>query len=155
MVVGTCGKPNLIDGAMRRPGRLDREVSLAAPSATERKEMLELFLAQMCRRQRQRPVLAADVSLELVARKSVGFVGAGLKALCSHAAGASILREGSCVQHASRRLGGEGLSGDGGAEVLIRNEDFEKALQQVRCRGGTAFEVALPQAGGLDEEVGA
>lgn len=154
MVVGTCGKPNLIDSAMRRPGRLDREVSLNPPAVSERKEMLELFLYQMrCRRQR-RPLLAADVSLDIVARKSVGFVGASLKALCARAAGASILREGAAAQRGASGLDGEQQTGDGAGEILIRSVDFENALEQVRYRAGGAVEVLASNGGGLDEEVG-
>jgi len=47
IVIGTTSNPNKIDMALRRPGRLDREVHLPPPSTSQRLELLHLFLADM------------------------------------------------------------------------------------------------------------
>jgi len=42
IVIGTTSNPNKIDMALRRPGRLDREVHLPPPSTSQRLELLHL-----------------------------------------------------------------------------------------------------------------
>lgn len=46
-VIATSSKPNDIERAMRRPGRLDREVELSIPNAVERMNILETILQSM------------------------------------------------------------------------------------------------------------
>jgi transitional endoplasmic reticulum ATPase len=40
IVVGATNRPNAIDRALRRPGRLDREIEIAVPSEDERERIL-------------------------------------------------------------------------------------------------------------------
>ena len=39
MVLGTTSKPDVIDPALRRPGRFDREIEIGVPSVFDRREV--------------------------------------------------------------------------------------------------------------------
>ena len=166
MWVGTTSQPNRVDGALRRPGRFDREVALAVPTQVQRTAILQRCLAQMT------APIAADVCLDSIARATVGFVGATIKALCAHAAAASILRQSSprargVQDGAPDATGVAGGIGSCGGQVAsgreaseIGAQDFAKALVQVRHAAlvvegdgaGAGGENGVSQ--GLDAEIG-
>ena len=156
IIVGTTCKPNSIDMALRRPGRLDREVPLSAPTAAHRKAMLELFLRPDARHGRTMLTLADSVSLELIARETIGFVGANLRTLCARAAAACILREAARAGDAGAALRTPGAQGGQGGQVLQMDAvDFRRAFALVRhAAGGVGFEVQANLEGALDSEVG-
>ena len=78
IVIAATNLPNNIDPALRRPGRLDREISIGPPDKTGRLEILRIHTRGM--------PLAADVDLDRVAGITHGFLGADLAALCREAA---------------------------------------------------------------------
>jgi len=70
--------PNSIDSALRRPGRLDREIEISAPNISERIEILRLILDSY----------SHDISegdIETIAKTCHGYVGADLMLLCKEA----------------------------------------------------------------------
>ena len=78
VVIGATNRPDSIDGALRRPGRFDREIEIGVPDKDGRKEILEIHTRGM--------PLAEDVSLDNLAETTHGFVGADLEALSKEAA---------------------------------------------------------------------
>ncbi|KAF4655609.1 Spermatoproteinsis associated protein 5 [Perkinsus olseni] len=91
VVLGATNRPNAIDPAARRAGRFELEVSVGVPDESGRKDILEVIL------RREFPKAVQDSlrpSLDEVARKTHGFVGADLKALLSRAC-ALAMNEGS------------------------------------------------------------
>jgi len=84
IVIGITNIPNILDPALRRPGRFDREISIPIPDKNARKEILEIHTRGM--------PLAKDVDLDKLAEITHGFVGADLEALAREAA-MSALRE--------------------------------------------------------------
>ena len=78
IVIGATNLPNMIDPALRRPGRFDREIVISIPDQRGRLEILEIHSRGM--------PLAANVSLERLSTITHGFVGADLEALCREAA---------------------------------------------------------------------
>ena len=78
VVLAATGKPNDLDPALRRFGRLDREVALEVPDEAARLEILEVKTRGMA--------LSDDVDLAETARDCHGFVGADLTQLCTEAA---------------------------------------------------------------------
>ena len=70
VVMGATNRPDVLDPALLRPGRFDRQVTIDVPDVHGRLEILRLHGAK-------RP-LAADASLEEVARQTPGFSGAEL-----------------------------------------------------------------------------
>ncbi len=78
IVIGATNLPNLLDPALRRPGRFDREIEIGIPDAIARGEILEIHTRGM--------PLAEDVDLTRLAAITHGFVGADMEALCREAA---------------------------------------------------------------------
>jgi len=78
VVMGATNRPDILDPALLRPGRFDRQVVVDVPDVHGRIEMLRLHGGK-------RP-LAADASLEEVARQTPGFSGAELANVINEAA---------------------------------------------------------------------
>ena len=78
IVIGATNLPGLLDPALRRPGRFDREIEIGIPDAAARRQILQIHTRAM-------PV-ATDVDLGRLAALTHGFVGADLGALCREAA---------------------------------------------------------------------
>jgi transitional endoplasmic reticulum ATPase len=73
IVIGATNIPEVLDPALRRPGRFDREIEIGVPNTQARLQILKIHTRAM--------PLAPDVSLEEIAEHSHGFVGADLEAL--------------------------------------------------------------------------
>jgi cell division protease FtsH len=78
VVMGATNRPDILDPALLRPGRFDRQVVVDNPDVHGRLEILRLHGGK-------RP-LAADASLEEVARQTPGFSGAELANVINEAA---------------------------------------------------------------------
>lgn len=78
VVVGATNRPNLIDPALRRPGRFDQEVEIGIPDVEARADILAKQLARM--KSEKCNLLESDI--KEVASKTHGYVGADLAALC-------------------------------------------------------------------------
>jgi transitional endoplasmic reticulum ATPase len=74
IVIGATNIPEVLDPALRRPGRFDREIEIGVPNTQARLQILRIHTRAM--------PLAADVNLQEIAEHSHGFVGADLEALC-------------------------------------------------------------------------
>jgi transitional endoplasmic reticulum ATPase len=77
VVVAASNRPDLIDSALLRPGRLDRHVHVPVPDDEARQRIFEVHT-------REKP-LADDVDLERLARRTEGYVGADIEAVCREA----------------------------------------------------------------------
>lgn len=86
VVIAATNRPNSLDPALRRPGRLDREIEIGVPDAAARLDILQALLAQTPHD------LNAD-DLQAVADTTHGFVGADLTALVREAGMRVIRRE--------------------------------------------------------------
>ncbi|XP_067874440.1 spermatogenesis-associated protein 5-like protein 1 isoform X1 [Heterodontus francisci] len=78
VVVATSSSPEALEPALRRPGRLDREITVGVPTTLQRQSILEVVTALM--------PLSTDVDLSWLAEATSGYVGADLTALCREAA---------------------------------------------------------------------
>jgi transitional endoplasmic reticulum ATPase len=74
IVIGATNIPEVLDPALRRPGRFDREIEIGVPNTQARLQILRIHTRAM--------PLGADVDLQELAEHSHGFVGADLEALC-------------------------------------------------------------------------
>ncbi len=77
VVIGATNLPEVLDPALRRPGRFDREIAIPVPNRTARHKILQIHTRGM--------PLAEDVDLERLAETTHGFVGADLQALAKEA----------------------------------------------------------------------
>jgi cell division protease FtsH len=78
VVMAATNRPDVLDPALTRPGRFDRQITLDLPQKRARLDILRLHT--------QRVPLADDVDLENLAARTVGFSGADLKNLVNEAA---------------------------------------------------------------------
>lgn len=74
IVIGATNIPEVLDPALRRPGRFDREIEIGVPNTQARLQILKIHTRAM--------PLAPGVNLQEIAEHSHGFVGADLEALC-------------------------------------------------------------------------
>jgi len=78
VVLAATNLPSLLDPALRRPGRFDREVTLDVPDRNGRHEILQIHTRGM--------PLDEDVDLDKIADFTHGYVGADLENLCKESA---------------------------------------------------------------------
>nr|WP_277998984.1 AAA family ATPase [Moorella sulfitireducens] len=78
LVIGATNRPDLLDPALLRPGRFDRQVKVDLPDRDGRLAILKLHTAN-------KP-LAPEVDLEAIARETFGFSGAHLESVANEAA---------------------------------------------------------------------
>jgi transitional endoplasmic reticulum ATPase len=77
VVIAATNRPDLVDPALLRPGRIDRFILVPAPNEEERLHILKIHTKKM-------PL--KDVNLKELAKKTEGYSGADLEALCREAA---------------------------------------------------------------------
>ncbi len=84
VIIGATNMPELIDPALRRPGRFDREITIGVPNRADRLQILKIHSRKM--------PLAKDVDLVRLSEITHGYVGADLSALCAEAGMAALRR---------------------------------------------------------------
>ena len=78
IVIAATNRPDVLDPALLRPGRFDRQVVVPRPDVKGREEILKVHTKEV--------PLEDDVSLEIVARSTPGFSGADIENLINEAA---------------------------------------------------------------------
>lgn len=78
IVIGATNRPDMLDAALLRPGRFDRQVYIELPDLSGRKEILDLYAKKI--------KISANVDLQDLARGTTGFSGADLENLLNEAA---------------------------------------------------------------------
>jgi len=142
IVIGATNQPNLLDEALRRGGRFDREIEIGVPDRDGRLEILQIHTRGM--------PIGDDVKMENIANITHGFVGADLAGLCKEAA-----------MHALRNiLPNISMDEEIPVELLdslnVKNEDFYEALKTVSPSAMREVFIEVPDVkwvdiGGLDE----
>ncbi|CAN1322817.1 ATP-dependent zinc metalloprotease FTSH, chloroplastic [Linum perenne] len=82
IVLAATNRPDVLDSALLRPGRFDRQVTVDRPDVSGRVKILQCFLQVHSRGK----ALAKDVDFEKIARRTPGFTGADLQNLMNEAA---------------------------------------------------------------------
>jgi cell division protease FtsH len=101
VVMAATNRPDVLDPALVRPGRFDRQIHLELPQKKARSEILEIHTREV--------PTAEDVDLENLAERTVGFSGADLKNLVNEAALLAARRE----------------------KQEVTNEDFDRARDKI------------------------
>jgi transitional endoplasmic reticulum ATPase len=78
VVIGATNRPDILDPALLRPGRFDRLIYVPPPDYKARLEIFKVHTRKM--------PLADDVDLEELARRTEGYTGADIAAVCREAA---------------------------------------------------------------------
>jgi transitional endoplasmic reticulum ATPase len=136
IVMGATNLPEVLDPALRRPGRFDREIEIGVPNVQGRLKILRIHTRAM--------PLGPDVNLADIAEHTHGFVGADVEALCQEVGMVALRRFLSAA-------------GDGDVDALqVTREDFLAGLSEVEP--SATREVFIEKStttfaaiGGLDE----
>ncbi len=131
-VIGATNRPDILDPAVIRPGRLDQLIYIPLPDLKSR---LAIFKAQL----RKAPV-DPDVDIEVLARSTHGFSGADISEICTTASKLAI-REAILAAEEQRRkmeageidevdMGSE--SEETGKNMLITKSHFNFAMSRAR-----------------------
>ena len=120
VVIAATNVPNILDPALRRPGRFDREIEIGVPSKEGRLNILKIHTRNM--------PLGKKVNLKDLAAITHGFVGADVSALAKEAA-MIVLRR---IFPDLRLQEEEPIPKDILEKLRITQKDFKEALKVVR-----------------------
>ena len=142
IVIGATNIPEVLDPALRRPGRFDREIEIGVPNTQARLQILRIHTRAM--------PLAPDVDLKEIAEHSHGFVGADLEALGQEVGMIALRRFLSAAP-----LETDAASAELGALQVTRN-DFLAGLKEVEPSATREFFIeksasTFASLGGLSE----
>jgi transitional endoplasmic reticulum ATPase len=115
VVIATSNRPDLIDSALLRPGRLDRHIHVPVPDEAARRAIFGVHT-------RDKP-LADDVDLDRLARRTEGYVGADVEAVCREASMAATREFVNSVPREEMA--------DSVGNVRVTMDHFETALREV------------------------
>jgi len=143
VVIGATNILEMVDPALRRPGRFDREIVIPVPNAEGRLTILKIHSCRM--------PLADDVDLERLAQITYGFVGADLEALCKEAGMVTLRRY---VELYGKDKIDEILAET--ENLQITKEDFLTALREIEPSATREFftersTIRWDQVGGLEQ----
>ncbi len=117
VVIAATNRPDMIDPALLRPGRIERHIYIPPPDKEARVEIFKIHL-------RGKP-LADDVNIEELAERTEGYSGADIEAVCREAGMLAI-----------RELIKPGMTKEEAKEVAkklkIAKRHFEEALKKVK-----------------------
>ena len=129
-VIGATNRPDILDNAITRPGRLDQLVYIPLPDLESR---LGIFKANL-----RRSPIAIDVNLDTLALATEGFSGADITEICQRAARNAIRESVAISKSRAQRLASgiddETLNNDPSWDPVpfIRRDHFEEAMSRAR-----------------------
>ncbi len=147
LIIGATNRPDLLDPAIQRPGRFDRQVKVDLPDKDGRLEILKLHL-------RNKP-LAPGVDMEQLAAETFGLSGAHLESLCNEAAilalrkGADSIAKDDMEEALDKVIMGEKLERRPSKEEVKRVAVHESghAIVTEKLRPGTVAQVTVSPRG--------
>jgi len=143
IVIGATNIPNVLDPALRRPGRFDREIEIGIPDMNGRLTILDIHTRGM--------PLAEDVDLPRIAEMTHGFVGADLEALSREAAMATLRKIFPRIDFELEEIPYDTLM-----QLQVSMDDFMEALKEVEPSAIREVFTEVPDVkwedvGGLEE----
>ncbi len=85
VILGATNRPDMLDPALLRPGRFDRVILTSIPDEVGRKKIFQIYLEKM--------PLAVGVDAAKLAKKTEGYVGADIEAVCREAAMSALRKD--------------------------------------------------------------
>jgi len=143
VVIGATNRVEGIDGALRRPGRFDREIEVGIPDAAGRREILQIHTRGM--------PLDKDVELGRIAEETRGFTGSDIAALARESALATLRRVMPTLSLEQEAIPAEVLEG-----LRVTRADIDEAQKAVQPSALREIVVEVPNVrwgdvGGLDD----
>ena len=137
VVIGATNLPEILDHALRRPGRFDREIAIGVPDRAGRGRILAIHSRRM--------PLASSVDLDRLADIAHGYVGADLSALCREAGMVALRRLlPGVVFEPNRKPKLEGLP------IEVTQQDFLEAFKVIEPTATREFLAERPRLGFRD-----
>ncbi|MDM7938938.1 MAG: CDC48 family AAA ATPase [Methanothrix sp.] len=137
IVIGSTNRPEALDVALRRPGRFDREIELGVPDTEGRMEIFQIHTRGM--------PLHEGVNLDDFAKRTYGFVGADIAAVCREAAMNALRRILPEIDLDEPTIPKEILD-----RLIVHSEDFEDALRDVQPSAMREILVEVPNVSWQD-----
>ena len=143
VVIAATNRPNVIDPALRRFGRFDRELDIGVPDDEGRLEVLRIKTRNM--------KLSQECNLEQIAKDTHGYVGADLSQLCMEAAFQAIREKLHLIDVDEETIDASVLN-----SIEITGENFKHALSITNPSALRENVVEVPNVswedvGGLEE----
>eukprot|EP00586_Coscinodiscus_wailesii_P021244 CAMPEP_0172504094 /NCGR_PEP_ID=MMETSP1066-20121228/175323_1 /TAXON_ID=671091 /ORGANISM="Coscinodiscus wailesii, Strain CCMP2513" /LENGTH=933 /DNA_ID=CAMNT_0013280107 /DNA_START=189 /DNA_END=2990 /DNA_ORIENTATION=- len=143
IVIAATNRPSVIEPALRRPGRFDRELDMGVPDMEGRLEILQIKTRDMR--------LGNDVDLEQLAKGTHGYVGADLQQLCMEAALECIRSKMGLIDFDKNKVDKAILD-----SIVVEGKHFDHALGIVHPSSLRENQVEVPDVhwgdvGGLEE----
>jgi cell division protease FtsH len=137
IIIAATNRPDVLDPALLRPGRFDRQITVSLPDATEREEILQVHA--------RNKILDKSVNLEAISKRTPGFSGADLENLLNEAALLAVRRNKSSIgmseiDEATDRV----LLGP--AKTSRKITEKEKRLVAIHESGHAVIGIKLPNA---------
>ncbi|ORZ33552.1 AAA ATPase [Catenaria anguillulae PL171] len=135
-VIGATNRPDQIDGALLRPGRLDQLIYIPLPDEPSRLAILKAAL-------RKSPV-AKDVDLSLMAKTTHGFSGADLTEICQRACKLAIREsiEKEITRERAIKAEREAAAAAGNTDVAMEEDEFDPVPEITRAHFEEAMKFA-------------
>jgi len=143
VVIAATNRQGVIEPALRRPGRFDRELDMGVPDEAGRLEILQIKTRDMR--------LGKDVDIDLLARGTHGYVGADLQQLCMEAALECIRSKMGLIDFDKDKVDKMILD-----SIVVEEKHFEHALAVVHPSSLRESQVEVPDVhwedvGGLED----
>ncbi len=160
VVIAATNVPNLLDPALRRPGRFDREIEIGVPSKEGRLDIMKIHTRNMplgrALGENKYAMLVdkeREKALTDTARITHGFVGADLAMLCKEAA-MNVLRR--VLPEVLKLEESESIPKEVLEKMIVEKKDFTEALRVVRPSAMREVLVEIPNIhwkdiGGLED----
>ncbi|VDL98326.1 unnamed protein product, partial [Schistocephalus solidus] len=125
-IIGATNRPDIIDGAILRPGRLDQLIYIPLP---DEKSRISIFKANL----RKSPI-AKDVDINFLAKSTAGFSGADLTEICQRACKQAIREsiEAEIRAERERQRNPAAMEDDSDPVPEITRKHFEEAMRFAR-----------------------
>ncbi|MEM2338268.1 MAG: CDC48 family AAA ATPase [Candidatus Bathyarchaeia archaeon] len=117
VIIAATNRPDIVDPALLRPGRFDKLLYVPLPDLEARKEILKIHL-------KKKP-LAEDISIDDLAKRTEGYTGADLAAICNTAVMLAIREH--IMENKNPEEAKKGLK-----NLKIHKRHFEEALKKVK-----------------------
>ena len=137
IVMAATNRPDVLDPALLRPGRFDRQVTVGLPDPTERLDILKVHA--------KGKTLASNVSLENLSHRTPGFSGADLENLLNEAALLAVRRDKEKITMAEIDEATDRVL-MGPAKVSRKYNDKEKRLVAIHESGHAVVGLKLEDA---------
>ncbi|MDI6859721.1 MAG: AAA family ATPase, partial [Methanocellales archaeon] len=117
VVLAATNRPDMVDPALLRPGRLDRLIYIQPPDEAEREKIFSIHL--------EGKPLSKDIDIKGLAKNTSGYVGADIEAICREATMLALrefIQSGVEQEHVK----------EGAKNIVIKKEHLDAAMKKVK-----------------------